>query len=489
MSPGFDPKQQADRILAAVLDASDDAIIGTSLAGIVFAWNRGAERIYGLSSREMIGQPIRRVIPDDYEAEHDSILERIGTGVRLEPHDTVHVTKNGHRIDVQVTVSPIRDEDGKVLGASAMVRDTTAQRRAERALRSSEARGRAIIETAVDAIILIDQRGKIESFNPAAERLFQYRSHEVAGRNISMLMPEPYSTEHDHYLRRYQMTGRRHIIGVGREVTALRKDGSTFPAHLSVAELSIEGETKFTGIVRDLTERVKLEMKLREESGLVKIGEMAAVLAHEVKNPLAAVGGAIQILGEKLTSPEDQEIIGEILRRLDGLTAMMGDLLLYSRPPNPRFGPVDLNELVQSLIGFFERDPSWVDVQASVGGAALPEIVADAELLKVALQNLLINGQQAMGGRGSLKVHLTTTDDFVSIDVVDSGGGIAPEASAKLFTPFFTTKSRGTGLGLATVKRIAEAHRGDVRVLRSSADGTTMRLSLPIRAIGVEELD
>jgi len=488
MSPGFDVRQQANRILAAVLDASDDAVIGTSLAGIVFAWNRGAERIYGLSSREMIGQSIRRVIPDDYEAELASILQRIAAGVRLEPHDTVHVTKDGHRIDVLVTVSPIHDEDGKVLGASAMVRDTTAQRRAERALRSSEARGRAIIETAVDAIILIDQRGNVESFNPAAERLFQYRADEVTGRNISMLMPEPYSTEHDHYLRRYQMTGRRHIIGVGREVTALRKDGSTFPAHLSVAELTIEGETKFTGIVRDLTERVKLEMKLREESGLVKIGELAAVLAHEVKNPLAAVGGAVQVLGEKLPDSEDQEIIAEILRRLDGLTVMMGDLLLYSRPPKPRLGLVDVCELVNELMAFFKLDPSWRDVESRVEGNA-PPVLADAELLKVALQNLLINGLHAMSGRGALTIRVTSSAEAVDVDIIDSGSGIPSEAREKLFTPFFTTKSRGTGLGLPTVKRIADAHNGDVRVLSSTQSGTTMRFTLPHRQPAAAKLD
>jgi signal transduction histidine kinase len=284
------------------------------------------------------------------------------------------------------------------------------------------------------------------------------------------------------------MTGKRHIIGIGREVTARRKDGTTFPGHLSVAELSINGETKFTGIVRDLTDRVKLEMKLREESGLVKIGELAAVLAHEIKNPLAAVGGAIQVLGEKLTAPEDKEIVDEILRRLDGLTAMMGDLLLYSRPPKPRFGSVDLTELVHGLVAFFKMDPSWRSVESRVEGTA-PVVTADSELVKVALQNLLINGLQAMGGRGTLTVQLDVSGDIAHVDVTDSGPGILPEAQAKLFTPFFTTKSRGTGLGLATVRRIAEAHHGDIRVLSSSASGTTMRFSLPVRPAHAAELD
>lgn len=479
MSPHFSNGQQASRILAAVLDASDDAIIGTDLDGVIFAWNRGAEHIYGYLAAEMIGQSLGKLVPQDFEERYRATQLRLQNGERVEPHDTVHTTKNGHRIHVLMTVSPIRNVDGSPIGASTMVRDRTAQHNAERALRGSEARSRAIVETAVDAIILIDQRGRIESFNPAAEHLFQYRADEVIGKNVSILMPEPYSSEHDHYLRRYQMTGTRHIIGIGRDVTARRKDGTTFPGHLSVAELTVEGETKFTGIVRDLTDRVQLEMKLREESGLVKIGELAAVLAHEIKNPLAAVGGAIQVLREKLSETEDKEIIDEILRRLDGLTSMMGDLLLYSRPPKPRLGPVDLVDLVQGLIAFFKLDPSWRDAESRVVGVA-PSVIADPELLKVALQNLLINGLQAMDGRGTLTVTLATIGEMVTIDVADSGGGIPAEAQPRLFTPFFTTKSRGTGLGLPTVKRIAEAHHGDVRVLSTDSTGTTMRFTVPV---------
>jgi PAS domain S-box-containing protein len=340
------------------------------------------------------------------------------------------------------------------------------------------ARWRAIVESAVDGIIVIDDRGRIEAFNPAAERLFGYAAAEVIGGNVSMLMPADYAAQHDGYLERYRTTRVRHILGVGREVTGLRKDGSTFPAHLSVGELAIDGATKFTGIVRDLTDRVNLEIKLREESGLVKVGELAAVLAHEVKNPLAAVSGAIQILGGKLAASEDREIVEDVLHRLDGLSAMMTDLLLFARPPKPRLVRVDVAALVESLLSFLRMDPAWQDVECRVDGTT-SVVTADAELLKVALQNLLINALQAMAGRGRLVIRLLRTTDAVHIDVVDSGPGIAPDAQSRLFTPFFTTKARGTGLGLATVKRIADAHRGDIRVVATGADGTTVRLSLP----------
>jgi two-component system, LuxR family, sensor kinase FixL len=484
----FEPAREADRILAAVLDASDDAIIATDLSGKVFTWNRGAERIYGYAAKEFIGRSLGDLIATSHRSDQASILDRIAAGSRIEPHDSVHVVKGGHHIDVMMTVSPIRDASKQVVGVAVTVRDQTAQRRAERNLRGSEARGRAIIETAVDAIILIDRRGCIEAFNPAAERLFGYPAHEVLGHNVSMLMPEPYAAEHDHYLRRYSMTGERHIIGIGREVTAKRRDGTTFPAHLSVAELSIEGEVKFTGIVRDLTERVKLEVKLREESGLVQLGELAAVLAHEVKNPLAAVSGAIQVLSGRLPTEADREIVGEVLRRLDALSTMMGDLLLFARPPKPKRSPVQIGDLVASLVAFMRHDGNWADVHMHVEGEA-PIVHADGELLKVALQNLLLNAAQAMQMRGDIRVSLAEVANTVHIDVVDAGPGIPPDVRSRIFTPFFTTKSRGTGLGLPTVRRIAEAHGGTVEIVSSDGDGTRVRFALPVNPADVANVD
>ncbi len=293
-----------------------------------------------------------------------------------------------------------------------------------------------------------------------------------------MLMPDPYASEHDENLRRYERTGERRIIGIGREVVGRRKDGTTFPVHLSVGELTIDGERMFSGIVRDLTERVGLEHRLRAESGLVRIGELAAVLAHEVKNPLAAVSGAIQMLREHLTDEDDRQIVEEILQRLDGLGALMSDLLLYARPPRPRPGRVDLMELLRSLVAFFGVDPAWRDLRVAIDGE-VPPVEADPELLKVAFQNLLLNAAQAMQGRGDITIRLRAIDGRAHVDIRDTGPGIPPEIRDNLFTPFVTTKARGTGLGLATVRRIAESHQGHVEILESGAGGTTVRVTVP----------
>jgi two-component system sensor kinase FixL len=466
-------------ILAAVLASSDDAIVVVDLQGIVTSWNRGAERMYGYPAADMTGRPVATIVPSDRVSEVERVLASARRGDPVEAFDTIRLTRGGQRLTVSLSAMPVLSASSGPVGAVVTTRDMTAQRQAEQALVRSEARWGAIIESAVDAIILINRHGRIESFNPAAVKMFGYAGEDVIGRNVSTLMPEPYASEHDHYLRRYQMTGERRIIGIGREVMGRRKDGTTFPAHLSVGELTIDGERMFSGIVRDLTERVSLEHRLRDESGLVRIGELAAVLAHEVKNPLAAVSGAIQMLREHLTSDEDREIVQEILRRLDGLGSLMGDLLLYARPPRPRPSRVDVMELLRSLVAFFGADPGWRDLHVVMHGS-VPSLEADPELLKVVFQNLLLNAAQAMHGRGEIAIWLQTVDKHAHIDIRDRGPGIPPEVRDKLFTPFFTTKARGTGLGLATVRRIAESHKGHVEILESGVGGTTVRVTLPL---------
>src|SRR6185503_19241076 len=162
-----------------------------------------------------------------------------------------------------------------------------------------------------------------------------------------MLMPSPYREEHDTYLARYLATGRAKIIGTGREVTGRRKDGTTFPLHLSVGETALAGERKFTGILHDLSARVAMEEQLREQAALARLGEMAAVLAHEVKNPLAAVRGAIEVIGSRLPAgTRDATVVKEIVSRIDSLNDLMKDLLLFARPPRPNPLPVDISPLV-----------------------------------------------------------------------------------------------------------------------------------------------
>jgi two-component system, LuxR family, sensor kinase FixL len=312
--------------------------------------------------------------------------------------------------------------------------------------------------------------------------LFGYTEQEVLGRNVNLLMPSPFHEEHDQYIERYLRTGAAKIIGIGREVTAKRRDGTTFPVHLSVGEMSVNGERKFTGILHDLSARIRMEERLREQNALARLGEMAAVIAHEVKNPLAGVRGAIQVIGGRLPKESrDAAVVKEILTRIDALNELMQDLLLFARPPQPRLTPIDLIGLIHTTADLLSGDPAVRGVAIEVAGSGRP-VIGDAELLKIVFQNLLVNGAQAMQGQGAIQVTLEAVDGVCRVSVRDAGPGIPPDVLEKIFTPFFTTKSRGTGLGLPTAKRIVEAHGGSIAITSAPGVGTTVELSLPLSA-------
>ena len=348
--------------------------------------------------------------------------------------------------------------------------------------RIGAARWRAIIDAAVDGIIVIDSHGLIEAFNPAAQRMFGYAEDEALGRNVKFLMPEPDRSRHDGYLEHHLKTGQKRIIGIGRAVTGKRKDGTTFPLHLSVGEFVLDGEPHFTGILHDLSRRTELEDRLREATAMARLGEMAAVIAHEVKNPLAAVRGAIQVLGGRLpSSTSDAAIVKEIIARLDGLNDLMHDLLVFSRPPKPKLVRLDLNAQLTSLATLLKTDPVFASLDVVID-AAVPPLAGDPNLLNIVFQNLLINAAQAMQGKGSITLRARVGDGWHHVLVKDEGPGIPAEIRADLFRPFKTTKARGTGLGMATAKRLVELHGGRIHVACPPSGGTEVVVELPSAA-------
>jgi two-component system sensor kinase FixL len=345
--------------------------------------------------------------------------------------------------------------------------------------RVGAARWRAIVDAAVDGIIVIDSHGIIEAFNAAAQRMFGYTEREVIGQNVRLLMPEPDRSRHDGYIDHHLRTGERRIIGIGRAVTGLRQDGTAFPLHLSVGELELDGEKHFTGILHDLSRRTELEDRLREATALARLGEMAAVIAHEVRNPLAAVRGAIQVLGTRLPpSTSDAAIVKEIIARLDGLNDLIQDLLVFARPPKPKFATVDIIALLKSIASLLKTDPAFPALEIAITGS-VPPLAADANLLNIAFQNLLINAAQAMQGRGRIEVRCHTDKEWQSIEIIDQGPGIPAEIRAELFRPFKTTKARGTGLGMATARRLVELHAGQISVVCPPGGGTEIAVRLP----------
>jgi two-component system sensor kinase FixL len=332
--------------------------------------------------------------------------------------------------------------------------------------RIAEARWRAVIDAAVDGIIVINSRGAIEVFNAAAQRMFGYTEAEAMGQNVSLLMPEPDHSRHDGYISHHVTTGERKIIGIGRAVTGKRRDGQTFPLHLSVGEMEIDGEPHFTGILHDLSSRADLEDRLREATAMARLGEMAAVIAHEVKNPLAAVRGAIQVIGSRMKGGTgDAAVVQEIIARIDALNILIQDLLVFARPPKPRLVATDLRALLTAVARLLKSDPAFGQLE-----------------MTIVFQNLMINAAQAMQGRGELTITLETSGDWHRVAIIDRGPGIHPDIRAALFRPFKTTKARGTGLGMATAKRLVELHEGRISVDCPADGGTTVIVELPSRA-------
>ena len=336
-----------------------------------------------------------------------------------------------------------------------------------------------IINTTVDGIIVIDGRGRIEAFNAGAQRLFGYTEDDVIGKNVNLLMPAPFHEEHDRYLEHYQRTGEAAIIGKGRQVRGRRKDGTEFPLHLSVGEMTIAGERKFTGMLHDLTARVGLEEQLREQSALARLGEMAAVIAHEVKNPLAGIRGVVQVIGGRLPHDSgDAMMMKEVISRIDSLDGMMKDLLLFARPPKPKRLPVDVMPLLEATASLLKAGAESTGVAIEVRGGPA-RVSADADMLKMVFQNLLINGAHAMEGRGTIRIGVEAIGSTCRILITDQGPGIPADIRDRIFTPFFTTKSRGTGLGLPTAKRFIEAHDGKISIACPPSGGTTVTVQLP----------
>lgn len=470
--------ETAQALFSAVTDLTEDGIVGIDLQGRVHTWNQGAERIFGYTSEEMMGRTLSILMPGGTGA-FTPVLDRLRRGQQVDRVDAVRIAKGNRLIHVSTAGTALRDANGQVTGAVAIVRDISGRKRADLDQQATDARWRAIINSTVDAIVVIDVRGRIETFNRSAERMFGYTEAEMLGKSVNTLMPPPYRDEHDGYITNYLQTGDQKIIGIGREVTCLRRDGSTLPVHLSVGEWQVGGERHFTGILHDLSPRMALEAQLREQTALARLGEMAAVIAHEVKNPLAAVRGAIQVIGGRLPAgSKDAPVIKEIVARLDALNDLIKDLLLFARTPRPRTASVSLRPLVQLTVDLLSKDPAFANLEVVLEGDA-PPMPGDAELLKIVFQNLLINAAQAVQGQGRIQAEIVPGEPSHQVRITDSGPGIPDEVRAKLFHPFFTTKSRGTGLGLSIARRLLDAHGGSIEVSCPPEGGTRVLVTLP----------
>jgi two-component system sensor kinase FixL len=497
-------EQLANARLAAIMASSDDAIVGKTMDGIVTDWNRAAQAIFGYSADEMIGRSISLLLPPGLEDEERAILAKIGDGGKVDHFETRRLRKDGIVIDVSVTVSPVYDDEGHLIGASKVARDITASRAIQRSLREREAHLQSVLDTVPDAMVVIDTRGIIQSFSATAEKLFGYGAGEVVGRNVSLLMPEPYRSQHDGFLARYLATGERRIIGVGRLVVGQRKDGSTFPMELAVGEMRSGERRFFTGFLRDLTERQETQKRLQDlqaelifMSRFTALGEMASTLAHELNQPLAAAasymnGARRLVLGEQPQDPHKivaaMEGAAEQMVRAGQIIKRMRDFV--SRGESDR-RPEDLRKLIEeasalALVGV-KQTGTHVSLEFDPGTG---QVLVDKIQIQQVVLNLMRNAIEAMEEteRRELRVSTRLVDrESVEVAVADTGSGIAPEIAARLFQPFVSSKRQGMGVGLSISRTIVEGHDGRLWAEPNPGGGTIFRLTL--RRVTEEEMD
>jgi len=468
------------------------------LTGHVTTWNTGAQRLKQFTAGEILGRHFREFYTEEEirrgEPERNlEIAEREG---RFEAN-AWRRRKDGSRFWANLVIEPLKNEHGHLIGFAKVTSDITERRRAEQVIREAGERIDAIIETIVDGVILIDRLGKIQTFNPACQKLFGYRSEEVIGQNVKMLMPPHYRDAHDAYLCNYHETGVRKIIGIGREVVGQRKDGSTFPMLLSVGEAKQDGEAIFVGIIHDLSERKRTEEQLVQAQKMEMVGQLSGGIAHDFNNLLTVIVGNSEFLGEQLGARQDlKQLADDIGRAGERGAELTQRLLAFSRRQMLRPVAIDCNHLLDSMHKLLRRTlREDIEIKTDFD----PDLIsafADPAQLESALLNLALNAQDAMvaGGRLTLTTTNASLDDhyqslhpeilpgeYVLVSVTDDGEGMPKEIIQRVFEPFYTTKEvgKGSGLGLSMVYGFTKQSNGHVSIHSAPGLGTTVRMYLP----------
>lgn len=369
--------------------------------------------------------------------------------------------------------------------------------KSEEALKAREAHLRSILDAVPDATVVIDEHGLINSFSAAAVRQFGYTEAELLGRNVHMLMPEPYHHEHDGYLHRYLATGEKRIIGVDRVVVGRRKDGSTFPMKLFVGEMKTAAGRFFTGFIRDLTEREDSEARLQQiQSELARLarvnelGEMASTLAHELNQPLAAIAnyaqGCVRFLKDvdDTTATRIRDAVEEMAKQSLRAGGIIRHLREFATRGETEKSSEDVRKLIEeagalALVGSREQGVGPVFEFVSEE----QYVMVDKVQIQQVLINLMRNSIEAMRESDRRDLIVRTVRDgpeHVMIEVADTGPGISDDIATRLFQPFVTSKANGMGIGLSISKRIIESHGGQISVTRNTTGGATFRFSLPV---------
>jgi PAS domain S-box-containing protein len=475
-------------LFSAMVNSSDDAIVAKTIDGVITSWNPAAERIYGYSPNEIVGQPVATLCPADRIEEISAILDTISRGERVVHLETVRLRKDGTTIPVSVTVSPIYDERGVLIGASSIARDLTSQHqlRATTDLRRAEARFRGLIDAAPDAMLCVDGCGRIILANAQTERLFGYQREELEGQFVEILVPDAVRAVHPQRRAGYMADPVPRPMGAGKQLAGRRRDGSTFPAEISLSAIETDEGILVTAAIRDVTERRRHHDDLQRANR--NLETFAYSVAHDLRTPLRALAGYSAALME-----ECGDGIGDAGRgyaeRIQAASEQMGtlidDLLHLSRISRAEMNvrDVDLGAEAASIAAELQQDGPDRHVRFTIERPVWA--VADRALLRVVLQSLLGNSWKFTSRREDASIEfgtMPTREAQVCCYVRDNGAGFDPAYTDKLFRPFqrlhTTREFAGTGVGLASVRQIVERHGGRAWAQGAVDSGATFCFTL-----------
>ena len=484
--------------LAALVDSSDDAIVSKTLDGTITSWNRSAERIFGYAAAEAVGQSIFMIIPPDRMEEEREVLARLRAGERVEHFQTVRRHKDGTLVNVSLTVSPVRDARGRLIGASKIARDIGERKRLDETL----ALLGAIVDSSDDAIVSKTLNGIITSWNLAAERLFGFTAAEAVGQSILLIIPHDRRAEEDMVLARVRAgEAVDHFETVRR-----RKDGSLVDISLTVSPVR-DSQGRVIGaskIVRDVSARKRLE---RERVAMFEEAQQAnrakdeflAMLGHELRNPLGAISSAVRLLGPPEATSERATLARDVIaRQTRHLSRLVDDLLDVARVMTGKVllerQPLDLGDVVtrhvtslratgkmQEHVVNLETTPVWVD--------------ADVIRIEQIISNLVSNALKYTPAGGTITIRVSRDNGFAVLTVEDTGVGMQPHLLSRIFDLFVQGERRlertqgGLGIGLTLVRRLVELHGGTVEAFSEGPDlgsrfTVRLRASTAPRAMG-----
>jgi PAS domain S-box-containing protein len=494
--------EQRERLRVTLASIGDAVVTTDSECRITFL-NAVAESLTGWKQDEAVGQPLDAVFRIVNAQTHQSVENparrslREGVVVGLANH-TVLIGQKGTERPIDDSAAPIRDGQGHVVGCVLVFRDVTERRQAEQERADDEARIRSVVNNVLDGIIAIGENGTVEAFNPAAEQLFGYKAEEVIGQNIRMLMPEPFHSEHDGYLANYGRTGQAKIIGIGREVVGRRRDGTTFPMDLAVSEFWLSKRRYFTGIVRDISERKRIEKEMYNllielKQADRRKDEFLAILAHELRGPLAPLRNVLEIM--KLTDANGdlfQRARDTMERQLSQMARLVDDLLDVSRITRNKIElrkeRVELASVMQQSVEACRPLAESASHQVNVTVPPEP-IYLDADPVRLiqVFSNILNNACKYTEPCGRIWLSAERQGSDVVVKVKDTGMGIPSDKLGRIFEMFMQVdrtlerSQSGLGIGLTLVKRLVEMHDGSVEVFSDGlGQGSEFVVRLPV---------